>query len=261
MTSESVRSQGRGLTEHPSPFPLHPCQDRVSLVARDDSKPQEVDLDTLDAIADRIQEALEAKTAIREATLSRSRKLIQHASRAIRAAHRQEFDNAAAILSQAETIAAEMRDGARVYPDIYAAGYTRDALKELAEASIVLALIQDRPLPDPDDLGVEYAAYLNGLGEAVGEMRRHALDLMRQGHLERAETILGAMDDIYDVLVTMDFPDAITGGLRRTTDMVRGVVERTRGDLTMAMRQEELQKALREFESRVEVQGQASEAV
>jgi len=220
--------------------------------------PQEVDLDTLDAIADRILEALEAKTAIRETTLARSRKLIQHASRAIRAAHRLEFDEAAAILSQAEAIAAEMRDGARAYPDVYAAGYTQDALKELAEASIVLALMQDRPLPDPDELDIEYAAYLNGLGEAVGEMRRHVLDLIRRGNLERAEVILEAMDDIYSVLVTIDFPSAITGGLRRTTDMVRGVTERTRGDLTMAVRQEKLQKALKEFENRVEMWDQRS---
>ena len=215
-------------------------------------------MDTLDAIADRILEALEAKTSVRETTLARSRKLIQHASRAIRAAHRLEFDEAAAILSQAEAIAAEMRDGARAYPDVYAAGYTQDALKELAEASIVLALMQDRPLPDPDELDIEYAAYLNGLGEAVGEMRRHVLDLIRRGDLERAEVILEAMDDIYGVLVTIDFPSAITGGLRRTTDMVRGVTERTRGDLTMAVRQEKLQKALKEFENRVEMWDQRS---
>ncbi|MFQ5814395.1 MAG: haloacid dehalogenase, partial [Anaerolineae bacterium] len=138
---------------------------------------------------------------------------------------------------------------------LYYAGYTQDALKELAEASITYALITDEPLPDPDDLEIEYAPYLNGLGEAVGEMRRYVLDIIRRGQTERAEEMLSAMDDIYAVLVTMDFPDAITRRLRRTTDMVRGVLERTRGDLTMAMRQDKLQEALRAFEERVSADG------
>jgi translin len=144
-----------------------------------------------------------------------------------------------------------MVDGVADYADLYHAGYTQDALKELAEANITYALITDQPLPDPDELGVEYAAYLNGLGEAAGELRRHVLDLIRHGELERGEEILSMMDDIYGVLVTIDFPNAITGGLRRTTDMVRGVLERTRGDLTMSLRQEKLQQALRDFEERV----------
>ena len=102
---------------------------------------------------------------------------------------------------------------------------------------------------------MEYPAYLNGLGEAVGELRRHVLDIIRRGQIERGEEILSAMDDIYAVLVTMDFPDAITGGLRRTTDVVRGVLERTRGDLTMAILQDKLQEALRAFEERVNANG------
>jgi translin len=144
-----------------------------------------------------------------------------------------------------------MVDGVADYADLYYAGYTQDALKEFAEANITYALITNRPLPDPDELGVEYAAYLNGLGEAAGELRRHVLDLIRHGDLERGEEILSMMDDIYGVLVTIDFPNAITGGLRRTTDMVRGVLERTRGDLTMSLRQEKLQQALRDFEEKV----------
>jgi translin len=151
----------------------------------------------------------------------------------------------------AKTLASEMVEGVADYADLYHAGYTQDALKEFAEASITYALITDRSLPDPDELGVEYAAYLNGLGEAAGELRRHVLDLIRHGELERAEKVLSMMDDIYGVLVTIDFPNAVTGGLRRTTDMVRGVLERTRGDLTMSLRQDRLQQALRDFEKRV----------
>ncbi|MBI3732015.1 MAG: haloacid dehalogenase [Chloroflexi bacterium] len=205
----------------------------------------EVALNELDGIAQKIMNALEAKNAAREQALAVSRKVIQHCAHTIRAAHRAEFDDAANLLAQAREAARQMSDGARAHPDLYYAGYVQDALKEFAEASIVLALVQGQPLPDPDALGVEYAAYLNGMGEAAGELRRHALDLIRQGRTREAETTLQMMEDIFSVLVTVDFPDAITGGLRRTADMVRGVLERTRGEVTMVMKQEELQAALK----------------
>src|SRR5574342_526833 len=147
--------------------------------------------------------------------------------------------------------ATEMKAHVASYPDLYFTGYVQDALKELAEAHIVHALITGQKIPDPDTLGVDYAAYLNGLGEAAGELRRYALDIIRHGTSERCEHVLDAMEDIYSLLVTMDFPDALTGGLRRTTDMVRGVLERTRGDLTIAARQEKLERTLREFEERI----------
>jgi translin len=137
------------------------------------------------------------------------------------------------------------------YPDVYHAGYTQDALKELAEAHITRAVILQEPLPAPEALQVEYAAYLNGLAEAAGELRRFALDALRRGDVSSAERTLGHMDDIYSVLITVDFSDAITGGLRRNTDMVRGVLERTRGDVTTAVRQEAMRAALEQFEQRI----------
>ena len=198
----------------------------------------------LDTIAQKIMSALEAKNAAREQALTASRKLIQHCALTIRAAHRAEFDESARLLAQARAAARQMRGGAQAYPDLYYAGYVQDALKEFAEASIVNALVQGRLLPDPDELGVDYAAYLNGMGEAAGELRRHALDLIRQGRAREAEATLQWMEDIFSVLVVVDFPDAITGGLRRTADMVRGVLERTRGDVTMSIKQEELKAML-----------------
>ena len=212
-------------------------------------------MDNLDAIADRIRQDFEAKNTVRDEALRRSRQLIRYCANTIRATHRAEFEEASQLLATAHQAASELVECVADYPDLYYAGYTQDALKELAEASITYALITDAPLPDPDDLGIEYAAYLNGLGEAVGELRRHVLDIIRRGQTERGEEILSAMNDIYAVLVTMDFPDAITGRLRRTTDMVRGVLERTRGDLTMAMRQDKLQEALRAFEERINANG------
>lgn len=208
-------------------------------------------MENLETVVEKIRTNFEAKNEIRDETLRLSRELIRHCANSIRATHRGEFENAAGLLATAKALASEMVDGVADYADLYHAGYTQDALKEFAEANITYALITDRPLPDPDELGVEYAAYLNGLGEAAGELRRHVLDLIRHGELERGEEILSMMDDIYGVLVTIDFPHAVTGNLRRTTDMVRGVLERTRGDLTMSLRQEKLQQALRDFEKKV----------
>jgi translin len=206
----------------------------------------------LEEIVERIQVAFDAKNEARDLALRRSRALIRDCANTIRATHRAEFEQAAQQLSEARRAAAEMIQGVRDYPDLYYTGYTQDALKEYVEASATFALITDAPLPSPDELQVEYAAYLNGLAEAASELRRHILDIIRRGHSERAEQLLGYMEDIYSYLITIDFPDAITGGLRRTTDALRAVLERTRGDLTTSLRQAQLQAALRSLEQKLE---------
>jgi len=208
-------------------------------------------LDNLNDISNKIRISFEAKNTVRDMALVQSRDLIRYCANSIRAIHRHEFDEAQVLLEQAKLSAQIMVDGMAEHRDLYQAGYSQDALKELAEAYITYALVRDLPLPDPDELGVDYAAYLNGLGEAVGELRRYALDLVRRDEVEKSEQILQAMDDIYSVLVTIDFPDAITRGLRRTTDVTRSILEKTRGDLTMTLRQERLQMALRDFEMRM----------
>lgn len=205
----------------------------------------------LEALVERMVADLSQKNAVRDLTLARSRELIRFCANSIRATHRREFDEARSLLAQAVAAADTMRRDARTYADVYYAGYMQDALKELAEAAITLAVVTDQPLPDPDEMGIEYPAYLNGLGEAVGEMRRYALDAMRRDELAETERLLTIMDDVYTYLVTIDFPDSLTAGLRRTTDMVRGVTERTRGDLTTAVREEKLQAALQAFEDRL----------
>lgn len=205
----------------------------------------------LDTIENKIRQTFVSKNAARDAALGKSRELIRHCSLSIRATHRGEFEEAKRVLATAREVATAMKGDVSGYGDLYFTGYVQDSLKEFAEASIVYALITGQPLPDPDALGVDYAAYLNGLGEAAGELRRYTLDIIRHDQLARSEETLQAMEDIYSLLVTMDFPDALTGGLRRTTDMVRGVLERTRGDLTMAWRQGKLEQRLREFEGRV----------
>ncbi len=208
-------------------------------------------MEQLDQIGEKIRRNLEQKNASRDSALAASRELIRHCALSIRATHRSEYEEAERLQARAREIAAQMKTHVSAYPDLYFTGYVQDALKETAEAHIVYALVTGKNLPDPDVLGIDYAAYLNGLGEAAGEMRRYALDIIRHDNSERVERVLDAMEDIYALLVTMDFPDALTGGLRRTTDMVRGVLERTRGDLTVAARQEKLEKTLREFEVRL----------
>jgi translin len=198
----------------------------------------------LPEISERIRATFVAKNAARDKAVNLSRELIRFCSLTIRASHRDEWAEAERLLGEAERVAGDLHAAVSPYPDLFFTGYTQDAMKELAEAHVTLAVARGTPAPGPEEIGVEYAAYLNGLAEAAGELRRRALDKSRGGHNAESERLLAAMDDIYDLLVTMDFPDAITGGLRRNTDMVRGVLERTRGDLTISFREAELKAAM-----------------
>jgi translin len=212
-------------------------------------------MDKLEEIIERIRADFDAKNETRDLVLRRSRELVRRCANTIRAIHRAEFDRAAELLVAARQAAKEMVQGVQDYPDLYHAGYTQDALKEFVEANVTFALITDAPLPTPEELNVEYAAYLKGLAEAASELRRHILDIIRHGHSKRAEQLLGYMDDVYGHLVTIDFPDALTGKLRRTTDMLRAVLERTRGDLTTSLRQTQLQAALQSLEKKLSFPG------
>ncbi len=187
---------------------------------------------------------LEQKHAARERALPRSRAAIRFCANSVRATHRHEFQAASQLLGEARRLLVEMADDLREHQDIFFAGFVQDAQKEFVEASTFLALTQDQPLPLAPDLAVDWAPYLNGLGEAVGELRRYLLDQLRRNNVESSEVYLRYMDDIYALLTTIDFPDAITGGLRRTTDATRGILEKTRGDLTVAVGQAQLQRSL-----------------
>ena len=156
-----------------------------------------------------------------------------------------------AQLQEARQLADTLRNSLASHPDLYYAGYTQDALKEFVEANVTCALIQNQPLQTPEELIVEPATYLNGLAEVVGELRRRTLDILRHGYSEEAERLLGYMDEIYSVLVTMDYPDAITNGLRRQTDLARGIIEKTRGDITISLRGEHLEQAIGELISQL----------
>jgi translin len=208
--------------------------------------------DNLDSIAKQIRESFVTKDETRERVLPLCREVIRYASTTIRTIHRREFEPAAKLLESARNLLRETEQVADSCVELRHTGFFRDAQKEFAEASITLALVTGNQTPTPDELEVESTAYLHGLGEAAGELRRYLLDSIRRDDLSRIEELLTAMDDIYSVLITMDFPDAITGGLRRTTDMVRGILERTRSDLTLVIQQSKLEHKLRLFEDKLQ---------
>jgi translin len=188
--------------------------------------------------------ALEAVHRAREEGLANCRLTIGACGRAIRAIHRLEADRFVALSEEARSALRRAHAALGPFPRIAFAGFLHDAEKEYAEAMLTAALVDGRPLASAAELGVELPAWLNGLAEAASELRRHLLDRLREGELERAERLLGAMEDVYDFLVTVDYPEAITGGLRRTTDALRGVLERSRGDLTTALLHQRLQRAI-----------------
>jgi translin len=190
---------------------------------------------------------LSQRHAAREQSLRLCREIIQHSANSIRALHRREFDEANDLLGQAAIRVEQAKNTLDKHPDIYHAGFLSDAQKEYAEALCLRAFLMGRDLPQPKEIGIETAAYLNGIGETAGELRRYILDALRRDDISRCEELLDVMDAIYGLLVSLDFPDALTGGLRRTADMVRGVAERTRGDLTMALNQRKLIDRLDSF--------------
>jgi translin len=205
----------------------------------------------LETIAERIRQNFDVRTSKRDEALKQARQLTRACSLAIRAVHRDDKEAMEANLAEAQTLADILRDELKSHPDLFFAGYTQDSLKEFVEAKVTCALIQNQALQTPEDLGVQEATYLNGLAEVVGELRRRTLDILRSGYSQEAERLLGIMDEIYSVLVTMDYPDAITYGLRRQTDLVRGIIEKTRGDVTASLRGQELTEAIRRLSSQL----------
>jgi len=205
----------------------------------------------LELIAEKARITLSSKDAAREKALRSSRDAVRHCADAIRAVHRGEYNEAKKGLSSARKLLKELDETLKEHEEFQYTGFVYTAQKEYVEGCATLGLISEDTLPDPEELGIGYAAYLNGLGETVGELRRHILDTIRKGNIARCEELLEAMDDIYGVLVTMDFPDAMTGGLRRTTDSVRGILERTRGDLTIAFRQNGLEEKMANLEKKL----------
>jgi translin len=200
---------------------------------------------SLDEVRKAVAARLDAKHRAREVGLSNARQAIRRCANAIRAVHRGEREAADRLLVEARDLLDVAEAALAAHPDVYYAGFLQDAQKEYAEALAARALVAGEPLPSPEDVGVGDAPYLNGLAEAVGELRRHLLDVLRAGDVARAGELFGAMEEIHALLVDVDYPDAMTGGLRRSTDVARAIIERTRSDLTLTVIQRDLADALR----------------
>lgn len=205
----------------------------------------------LENIADEIRGDFDARTKARDQALALARQLTRACSLSIRAVHRDDASAMQEHLAEARRLADTLKKDLTDYPDLFYTGYTHDALKEFVEANVTCALIQNQSLLTPEELGVAGSIYLNGLAEVVGELRRRTLDILRHGYSQEAERLLSHMDDIYAVLVTMDYPDAITSGLRRQTDLARGIIEKTRGDITFSLRGEHLEQAIGRLSSQL----------
>jgi translin len=204
-------------------------------------------VEDLEAIAEELRPLFAAEDEAREKALRSCRQVIRHSADAIRAVHRQEQDKAKELLDSAYELLRELNHDLAKHGRLLHSGFVHDAQKEFVEGTITLALIAGEGLPKLETLGVSNAAYLDGLGESVGELRRYILDSLRRGDFSRCEELLTIMDEIYGILITMDFPELLAHGLRRTTDAIRGIIERTRGDLTVALRQKELETKLNDL--------------
>jgi translin len=201
----------------------------------------------LELIAAKLRPCFAAEDESREKALRSCRQVIRYSADAIRAVHRQEHDKAKQLLDSAHGLLQELNHDLARHGKLLHSGFIHDAQKEFAEGCITLALIAGEDLPKPRALGVSNAAYLDGLGESVGELRRYILDSLRRDDFSRCEELLTIMDEIYGILITMDFPELLAHGLRRTTDAVRGIIERTRGDLTVSLRQKNLERKLNDL--------------
>ena len=209
----------------------------------------------LEQLAADLHRRFDGTTAAREQALPAARRSIRASANSIRAIHRLEFDRAAALIEESRAALEDGLEAVRDHPAVRFAGYLQDAQKEYAEANITLAVVQGGPLPTPETLGIEDAPFLNGMAEAIGEARRRVLDLLRTREVDEGERLLGEMEDMYGLLVTIDYPDAVTLNLRRSTDVARSLIEKTRGDLTIAIVQDSLRESLDRHARDVRIRG------
>ena len=207
------------------------------------------------AAGEQTRQAMGSTHSAREQALLSSRQVIRLSANSIRATHRGEFDVARSLIDETRALLGSLTELRAEHPEVFYGGYVEDSFKEYVESCATLAFVEGTSLPTMEDLGIAAAPYINGLAESIGEMRRYILDMLRRDDFSRCEALLEIMDEVYSVLVTLDYPDAVTRGLRRTTDVMRGVIERTRGDLTIALRQRGLERQLARFTDRLDQVG------
>ena len=208
-------------------------------------------MQNISEICDRIREKFDLMDEAREKSLAASRKITRLSGDSIKAIHREEWGQAESLINETEKLVLEVNEMLRDFPDLYYSGYVGNAQTEFVEVSLLYAILKGDPVPGPDELNIDYAAYLNGMGDTTGELRRHILDLIRKGRPEEGEKYLEIMDEFYTEMMSFDYPDAITHGLRKKSDVARSLIERTRGDLTNALQVKDLKEAMKSFEDRI----------
>ncbi|MDY0386506.1 MAG: haloacid dehalogenase [Methanolobus sp.] len=206
----------------------------------------------INKISSRIKDNFEEKDKARESSLSISRDVVRNCRTAMYSIHNKDFKKASSLIEKAAEMLEKINTSLQTYPDIYFAGFLEHAQQEFVESTIVYGILnKDKTIPGPEELNVSDVAYLNGLGDVSGELRRHILDLIRKGSPEEGEYHLQLMEEIHNCLMMFDYPDAMTRGLRHKTDTTRSIIERTRGDLTNAILQQKLEKAMKDFENKI----------
>lgn len=206
---------------------------------------------SLNDLAGTMLARFEAKDRAREEALSTSREVVRFCSAAIRSVHRGDIAQSERLMDKAHESLEKIHNTLKDHQDIRYAGFIDVAEQEYAEARSVYSITTRHEILTPEEIGVDLVNYLSGLGDTTGELRRHILDLIRQGHPEEGEYFLDVVEEIYHLLMLFDYPEAITRGLRRKSDLARSMLERTRGDLTNAMEMAKVEASLRKLEDKL----------
>ena len=200
-------------------------------------------------IIEHIREELEEKDKAREQGITLSREVVRNCRVAMQHVHKMELERAHFMILTARENMEKMNSVLKDQPDLYYGGFVEHAQQEFTECSVIYALVSGKGIPEPEELKVEPVAYLNGLGDVGGEIKRHILDLIRNGMLDKGERYLNIMEELYTGLMLFDYPDAMTHGLRAKTDRLRLLLEIARGELTAAVRQQKLEMAMQALEN------------
>jgi len=203
---------------------------------------------SLKAVLKEIEKELQEKEKVRENAQKDMRKATSLSKQAILLIHQNRLKEARKLAERAKQITSKLNDLSATHPSIIYGGMFSAALQEYAEANVFLTLVSESRFVTPSEINVPSVDYVLGLADAIGELRRRALDALREGNVSKGEECLQLMDEIYIELMAMDESYMLVVGLRRKCDVARKIIEITRGDVTQEMRRSQLENYLKRFE-------------